>query len=110
MPVTDDELWNRYVENVTPLGDPKPSRPEIAVVRVIASREIDLHGLSMAEAHSFTMDFLEGASGSVTVVTGISGAIRREFPQWFDHLPHIRLEELNGGGAYRIHIRRKRKK
>lgn len=108
MPVYDPELWDVYVKNVTPLGQAGPSPPELAVERILQGSRLDLHGLSVEDAYSATMDFLNGATGSVTVVTGQSGPIRREFPQWIERIKHARIEELNGGGAFRIHFRRKR--
>jgi DNA-nicking Smr family endonuclease len=107
----DKAVWEKYVEDVTPLGQIPPSTSEVAVERVILSRRLDLHGLSVAEAHTATMNFIEAATDrSVTVVTGLSGAIRQEFPCWFERMPHLRIEERNGGGAFAVHFRRKRKR
>lgn len=106
----DQETWDTYIRGVTPLGEPEPYRfsaPRFEPVR--ASRQIDLHGLSLADAYSATMSFLTAVTDrSVTVVTGLSGAIKKEFPHWFTHLPNLRIEEIHGGGAFKLRFRRKR--
>jgi hypothetical protein len=105
---TSDD-WQTFIKHVTPLGQPKPCSSTPILERVNASRHIDLHGLCLADAYSATMNLLAAATDrSVTVVTGLSGAIKGEFPRWFDHLPHLRIEEQFGGGAFKIHFRRNR--
>jgi DNA-nicking Smr family endonuclease len=105
----DDATWQAFIKNVTPLTEPKPSRSTPVLERVIASHRIDLHGLCLSDAHTATMNLLDAATDrSVTIVTGLSGAIKQEFPRWFDHLPYLRIEELHGGGSFRIHFRRNR--
>jgi DNA-nicking Smr family endonuclease len=70
---------------------------------------LDLHGMTLAEAHATTNAFLAHChERSVTIVTGISGAIHREFPHWLDKHPIGRIEPMNGGGAFRVHLRRRR--
>lgn len=75
------------------------------------SQVIDIHGLSIAEAYAAWLDFVTAnhtlGYSVVTVITG-HGMIRSELPQWVTGDPLIRnLEELKGGGAFRLHFRRR---
>ncbi len=112
----DKVLWEDYTKDVTPLGAPKPPEPPppMPVRFQFPSHKLDLHGLTLDEAYSATNDFLIEAVHeykSVTVVTGVSGDIKREFPFWFDkqHPLVNRIEELNGGGAYRVYFKKRKK-
>ena len=108
-------LWKAYttgeasggamvVSDASALLRPSRRRPAISY--------LDLHGLTIAEAHKVTLAFIEEANRThkaVTVITGLSGKIRREFPQWLETLPSIRaIEEMNGGGAFKIRFRKKK--
>jgi hypothetical protein len=109
---TDQEIWNAFIKDVTPLGQPEPANSSQAVERIIHSpraSQLDLHGLTLVEAHTATMNLVAATDRSVTVVTGISGVIKKEFPHWFDHLPHIKIEEMNGGGAFRLFFRKRKR-
>jgi len=116
----DRDLWLAAMRDVTPLAGrgrvvppppraiPRPNPPSPP------SGVLDAHGLTVQQAHDATHRLLDHAHRagrkSVVVVTGRSGAIRREFPGWLDGNPAIgRIEELNGGGAYRLHLKRPRK-
>ena len=47
----------------------------------------------------------------VTIITGLSGPIRREFPFWVEQFPQVRRSEvLNGGGAFKLHLVKKQRK
>jgi hypothetical protein len=108
----DQRTWTAFATQVTPLGQPEPSRsvPPPLYDDVPETDVLDLHGFSLADAYAMTLDFVTASTHrSVTVVTGLSGAIKREFPMWLERYGSIRLEELDGGGAYRLHFRRDRK-
>lgn len=48
-----------------------------------------------------------GTRKGITVVTGKSGPICREFPLWMEGHPSVRdVEELNGGGAFRVRFKK----
>jgi DNA-nicking Smr family endonuclease len=112
---TDAAVWNAYTKTVTPLGQAKPSQspPAVLTISFPFSNQIDLHGLTLAEAHSATMNYVERVHKtyrSVTIITGLSGNIRREFKHWFDNDPYvIRIEELNNGGAYRLFFKKEKR-
>jgi hypothetical protein len=65
--------------------------------------------MTLGEARSLVMSTLHAARAegrrSFVVITGRSGAIRREFLFWVDENPSLRsVETLNGGGAFRLHL------
>jgi DNA-nicking Smr family endonuclease len=72
---------------------------------------LDLHGFTIQQAHSLARSFIqlaarEGRRG-VTIITGKSGEIRREFPVWASLHENVRgVEELNGGGAFYVKLRK----
>jgi hypothetical protein len=106
----DMDTWNTFVKSVIPLGEPIPSDyipPPLYPIQ--QKTKVDLHGLSLTDAYRTTMDFVDGASGKyVMVITGLSGQIKKEFKHWFvNHKTVRQIEEMNGGGAYRIHFKKK---
>jgi DNA-nicking Smr family endonuclease len=112
----------------------KPAAPPLTPLAPIARREkqhlvrgrakidarLDLHGSTQAEAHAALAHFLRGAQRKeakfVLVITGKSGVLRRQVPQWL-RLPELRevvvgFEEAHaahgGEGALYVRIRRER--
>lgn len=111
----DDELWRAYCASVQPLTKrPRASRSApfqfVAHPGSAAPGYADLHGMTLDAAHALVRRMLDERSDrrSITVVTGKSGAIRREFLHWIDgHAAVSRIEELRGGGAFRLHFKRR---
>ncbi len=87
---------------------------------------LDLHGMTLKQAHSAVFSFILGAAEKrvrcLLIITGkgrISeggGVLRNQFPQWLNH-PNIRLHVIGfceaqprdgGGGAFYVLLRRKR--
>lgn len=110
----DHEIWSRITETVTPNGCKKPSRASSLLVasylRWTFRPRLDLHGLKIADAYAEVQRHISEASRrgvkSVEIITGLSGAIRREFPYWLDDRHDVsRVESLNGGGAFRVVLR-----
>lgn len=109
----DAALWRAYTKDVTPLGQrPVASQPPVIrlpLQAVPCDHTLDLHGSTLAEAHARTLDFITTAHYRyryVTIITGLSGAIRREFRHWIDGSPTVRrIDEL--GGSYRVYFRRR---
>jgi hypothetical protein len=67
---------------------------------------LDLHELTVQEAHDATLRFLNATSyKAVTIITGKSGVICKEFPHWMN-LWGYRYIALKGGGAYRVNTKR----
>ena len=108
---TDVSDWQAFAASVCPTHDkhPPPISPKLVVApRRAEPRCLDLHGLDVREAHHRTMEYLQTTHArSVTVVTGRSGRIRQEFCRWLEQCESVhRVEELNGGGAFRVHRRK----
>jgi hypothetical protein len=112
--LADQYLWDFVKQRITPLGTPDPhQKPLSDASMVMASRCLDMHGMTIAEAHRSFKDWVSSLQASGTpngvIITGKSGEIRREFPTWADLHPSIgQIEEMNGGGAFRVFIRRPR--
>jgi DNA-nicking Smr family endonuclease len=106
-----DSLWEYVKRSITPLGQGEIRRdPRLEPYLPLES--IDLHGDTIASAHTRTLGMVEekrkAGVASFVVVTGKSGAICREFPHWMERANGVRsIEILNGGGAYRVTLKRR---
>lgn len=101
-------LWDVVKTRCTPLGQPRdPNEPRLVVEH--GPDTIDLHHLTIRDAHARVEQGLRYGARTMkemTVITGRSGEIRREFPSWADLHPNVRrIEPLNGGGAFRVILR-----
>ena len=104
----DHHLWDLFTRGLHSFVTRRPA----VIARHVFSRTIDLHGMTVSEAHTMTRDYLKEASQrgekSVTIITGRSGIIRKEFPSWLGVFPQVRtFNELNGGGAFKIYFFKK---
>lgn len=103
-------LWDIVKRRITPLGEPRgPGEPRLVLVEEPGS--LDLHNLTLQEAHASTRSYLgrcaKAGKRDVEVITGKSGKIRSEFVAWAMLDPNVRaIEELNGGGAFKVILRR----
>jgi DNA-nicking Smr family endonuclease len=109
----DQRLWEAVTADVKPLSrlpalTPPAKRQCPPEPRLRApGRHLDLHGYTVAEAYDRLRAHLEQTERRLTVVTGRSGVIRREFAAWLERDHRIlQIEELNGGGAFRLHLRK----
>lgn len=109
----DQRLWQAVTADVRPLEraraiSPPAKRQPLPQPRQRASgRPLDLHGYTVAEAYDRLRAHLEQTERRLIVVTGRSGLIRQEFAAWLERDQRIvRVEELNGGGAFRLHLRK----
>lgn len=112
----DLSLWAAYTKDVRPLPrkavetSPPPPRPSLLPR---AEGYLDLHGLTVHQAWETVRDYVLGAAldghKRTVVVTGFSGAIRREFPRWIENLPRIReATPMRGDGAFLLRLRTRR--
>jgi DNA-nicking Smr family endonuclease len=116
----DKELWKQVTEGTVPLV----FRPVAAVIRPHARRAImhagqfrttlDLHGYTIHQAHAESRAFIQTAATRdlkfVIIITGLSGGIKKEFIHWAELMPQVRkVEELNGGGAYKVYFKKRPK-
>lgn len=72
---------------------------------------IDLHGLTLNEAHSLVAETIEecyyNEEKIVQFITGRSGEMHREFPMWIENNQMIRDYKRNGDGAFIVFMRKK---
>jgi hypothetical protein len=116
--LTPDEkaLWQRVTGSITRLGEPRLGgiMAPLQILNPSPSRVLDLHGQTVSDAFSAAKIFVEDAYfasvPNVTIITGKSGAIRREFSTWIARYPVQRFELLSGGGAFRLFIKKKPQK
>jgi DNA-nicking Smr family endonuclease len=118
---------------MVPKSEPKPAPREMPLAplgrrgkqRIARGRDaiearLDLHGLTQSEAHGELSRFLRIASAQeaklVLVITGKSGVLRQQVPQWLG-LPEFRglvigfetAGKIHGGdGALYVRVRRNR--
>lgn len=124
-----DDMWEKLKQNIAPLRSRRtthrPDLPKRLHVTAAPRRELrdtlDLHGLTIEEAHRAFAHFLtlhrQAGTKQITCITGRGasggGAIRREFdgwlstPQFKDKI--IQFKWLNDGGAVILHLRRDKK-
>ncbi len=111
----DNALWAAYTRDVVPLAHrptAPPGRPPRPVVAPLGDAYLDLHGMPLHDAWKAVRDHvlsaaLEGKKRTL-VVTGLSGAIRQEFPRWVENLPRVReATATNGNGAFVLRLRRR---
>ena len=99
----DKLLWNHVARMFTPLG--QPSRNDgFAVLMEFLPDSIDLHNMTVEDAHRRTKSFLDAVTKhkkQVRVITGKSGIICREFPLWMEVRDDVRRTvKENGGGSF----------
>jgi len=73
---------------------------------------LDLHDLTLAEAHTQTNAHIKHAhqigQRKIIIITGRSGLIAKEFPTWIQLNPLVTKRAiLNGGGAWKLWVKRK---
>ena len=105
------ELWHSVMNGTTQIHrqtlptSPTPRAPRPQPMSL--SRTVDLHGLTLEQAHRRTIEQLDawkGLTRNLVFVTGKSGRIREEFSRWLEGYPGVsRVETLDGGGAFRVH-------
>ncbi len=127
----DHKLWKKVTATVKPIEPARTLtareftelRAEIANQKVRPTRSattsppkpvvpsqpttLDLHGMTLQEAHRATLDFIAG-SGShkkLTIITGKSGQIRQEFERWLEGIAKIHsVKPKCDGGAFTVRI------
>jgi DNA-nicking Smr family endonuclease len=77
------------------------------------NKTIDLHGLTVNEAFERVRNVITTAKHSglreITIITGKSGVIRKEFPHWVARGEDVReVKELHGGGSFLVKFKKTR--
>lgn len=114
----DQLIWDQYKQDVKPIMHDKVPSTSHAPVKVQTVRNVnhtwDLHGMTLTDAHGKVHDEIGRFKSSfkyMTFITGKSGQMQKEFPDWLRHHPHVsRVDETNMGGAYKVWFKRTRHK
>lgn len=114
----DRKLWCAYVADVTPIRHTHvivPASPQIKFTPKQVSHVspiLDLHGMTLSEAHAAVLHHVQQMKPHfpyVTIITGKSGVMKQELPVWVNNLAGVTsCEHDRGGGAYRITFKRDR--
>jgi DNA-nicking Smr family endonuclease len=112
----DRKLWLTYVADVKPMNHTHviPSPHPIPRIKQLDTTHVspilDLHGMTLSEAHAAVSNHVMHMKHKftyVTVITGKSGIMRDQLPSWLSHMNEVRsCESDRGGGAYRITFKR----
>lgn len=106
----DLEDWSNFIKTVVPLGDPKPCVPVPIDVPedFVSPTNIDLHGMTIAQAFETTAKVIHDAHKTkvkkLTIVTGVSGNIRQEFPEWMKLNILVRGFKNKNEGSFEVYI------
>jgi hypothetical protein len=111
----DKSLWEKFIAGVLPkfAASREPTYAPQCVSQPIRDvrfcPSLDLHGYTVANAHStfgrYMVDAKNSTRRTVIIITGRSGQIRNEFPMWAEAYPEWHCEAINSGS-----FRLKRKK
>ncbi len=112
----DRQDWQLYIDQIfnSPSSGPLPVK-EPQYLR----KRLDLHGMTVSEAHgkvnNFFLEHLESQTESAVVITGKSGQISHEFQDWCKQIKGIRkvepiIDSRGGIGSYRIWFKKTRVK
>lgn len=122
MPLThkDQQLWNDVIKDVQPLDSVQIARQDNAPSRKIVPRKppnhpaVDLHGMTLADAHARIQDHLHETKQSykfVTIITGKSGQLRQDVPRWIEHMPGVRkIDPAEDLGSVKVWFKNTRQK
>lgn len=78
--IKDMHLWYDYISGKLPVT------PSKILVNNNKNREtIDLHGLTLNEAYQLVKNTIFQNYKEITVITGASGEINRQFPFWLEN-------------------------
>jgi hypothetical protein len=106
----DRDTWQNYITNFINSQGPIDIK---YTDNWLPSRKLDLHGLTINEAwvrfKEFVTQHYENNTKTITVITGKSGQISKEFPEWCEQLPIIRSYIPMGNyyiqpGSYKIKL------
>lgn len=107
----DRRVWRYVCRKVTPMGQHERIRTAPPLRRNHSEPLLDLHNLTVRDAHTAALRHLDQAASMgfdhVTIVTGKSGPISTEFPHWLHSRQDVRKTVcLNDGGAWQVWLKR----
>lgn len=114
----DKQIWQEFTRSVQPLKADKHVPVSCVPAQVHITHDhmprhtLDLHGMTLAQAYQAVQHHVQQgvhAYAYVTIITGKSGIMQGELPDWVRNMQGIRMcEPINGGGAFRISFKKTR--
>jgi DNA-nicking Smr family endonuclease len=114
----DQQLWCQCTQDVQPLK--KTGVMPVSMTKSIThaklhphvNHTLDLHGMTLSQAYQAVQHHVQQgvhAYTYVTIITGKSGIMHEQLPDWLNHMTQIRsCDPINGGGAYKISFKKTR--
>jgi DNA-nicking Smr family endonuclease len=114
----DKEEWMRAINGVQPLDQKQTISMKNVPVFTGPTKEVltyDLHGMTVQQAFDHTIKLCargyECNMSQITIVTGKSGQIRREFEAWLENPSISRyvrgFRPLPNGGSFYVYLRKR---
>ena len=120
MPISDKdrEIWRMAMRDVKPLSCEQ--LPQTTLITSMPKKPVtvrhtwDLHGMTLSQAHQFTLRQVNEQKNShkwMMFITGKSGQMNQEFKHWLARNPHVtKVDITNDGGAYKVWFKKTRQK
>jgi dsDNA-specific endonuclease/ATPase MutS2 len=113
----DLDAWKQATNNVHPLGTKQMPSMKDRPVYTTPVREVlgyDLHGMTVQQAFDHTIKLCSRAYNyhmdKITIITGKSGQIRREFESWLDNpqlSQYVRFcRAQSSGGSFVVYMKK----
>jgi len=112
------ESWNEFCKGVTPLQNKKHIVNLKSSLRFRKSNNsifhtLDLHEKTLQNAQKEVINYLDNIKQKgireVTIITGKSGSMLREFPIWIENNPDIACCKLKkNGGSYTVKFKKQK--
>jgi DNA-nicking Smr family endonuclease len=120
MPLSDKdrEIWRMAMQGVKPITHDQVPQTLLIPFKSKPTCELthtwDLHGMTLMDAYARVNTQIDQSRLSfpyMTFITGKSGHMQKEFPDWLRHHPHVqRVDATNDGGAYKVWFKKTRHK
>jgi DNA-nicking Smr family endonuclease len=120
MPLSDKdrEIWRMAMQGVKPITHDQVHQTSLITFKSKPTPELshtwDLHGMTLMDAHAKVNRVIDGSHDSfkyMTFITGKSGQMQKEFPDWLRTHPHVhRVDVTTDGGAYKVWFKKTRHK
>lgn len=105
---SDQETWNIWVDHFFKKNNPLPI-PKI--YKTTLKTVLDLHGMTLQQAfcavNQFILNHSITGSKKITIITGKSGPILKEFPSWISQNNYVRsinpvVDKKNQIGSFQV--------
>lgn len=117
----NDPAWEEFIKTAKPIKPKrtgkKPHNSPALKYPAPLSHNLDLHGMTEAEAHKTLTEWLaeieKTDSRTAVVITGLGknrqGILKTNVPKWLEGHPLISsIDNSSGGGALKLRLKRKK--